>query len=111
MESLFDHKVATEVENAVTLYFGCKRSDILQFRDTDEKKVVVFILYHFFQYDWHMIGKAYQMTYLYVPTVAEMLAYRYKCEADFKRRIDEVLYQVKVENKYSAIYGFDKSIA
>lgn len=99
MKTLFDNQTATEVENAVTIYFGCKRSDTIQFHDTDEKKVVVFILFHFFGYDWHMIGKAYQMTYLYVPTVAEMLAYRYKCDADFKRRIDEVLQTVLVTNK------------
>lgn len=98
---LFSNDVATAVENAVIAVFDCKRSDILQFADTDMKKVVVFVLFRYYGYDWHMIGKAYQMTYLYVPTVAELKAYEYKCDPVFRDKIDSVL----------SIVEFDKRLA
>jgi hypothetical protein len=92
----FDSSVATAVENAVIEAYNCKRCDIIQFRDSDEKKVVVFILYSWYRYNWHCIGKAYQMTYLYVPTVAAELEYWYKKDVKVKEKIDLVLAKLKV---------------
>lgn len=92
-------KQANEVERAVMAVFGCEMKDIIQYKDTDMKKVVVFILYKHFEYDWHYIGRYYQMTYLYVPTVAELLAVQYKNNADFSAKIDNVLQKV---NRYAA---------
>jgi hypothetical protein len=93
----FDNTVATAVENAVIDVYNCKRGDIIQFRDSDEKKVVVFILYSWYRYNWHCIAKAYQMTYLYVPTVADELEYWYQRDEKVKGKIDMVLSIVKFD--------------
>jgi len=98
--TIFDVEVATRVENAVMELYSCKRCEIVQFIDSDVKKVVVFILFHFMKYDWHMIGKAYQMTYLYVPTVAEELAYHYKNDELFKEKVDLIILKTKNHEAY-----------
>jgi hypothetical protein len=95
----FDIAVAAEVENAVLEVYNCKRHDIHQFKDSEVKKVVVFLLYHHFKFDWHMIGRNYQMTYLYVPTVAAELAYWYGSDLFFKEKIDLVLSKVSIYDK------------
>ena len=91
----FDIAVATEVENAVIEVYGSKRNEIYQFRDSEVKKVVVFVLYHHFKFDWHMIARNYQMTYLYVPTVSAELAYWYKNDLKLKDKIDLILSKVQ----------------
>jgi hypothetical protein len=99
----FDIDVATIVENAVMEIYNCKRHDIHQFKDSEVKKVVVFILYHRFNFDWHMIGRNYQMTYLYVPTVAAELAYCYENILCFKEKIDLALSKVSSYDKKEAM--------
>lgn len=91
----FDIAVAAEVDNAVMDVYGSKRHEIYQFIDSEVKKVVVFILYHHFHYCRNLIGWHYQMTYLYVPTVATELAYWYEKDLKFKEKIDLVLSKVQ----------------
>ena len=91
----FDIAVATEVENAVMEVYNCKLNDIHQFIDSEVKKVVVFVLYHHFKFDWHMIARNYQMTYLYVPTVSAELAYWYENDLKLKDKIDSLLSKVQ----------------
>jgi len=99
----FDIAVATKVENAVMGIYNCKRHDIHQFKDSEVKKVVIFILFHFMKYDWHIIGRNYQMTYLYVPTVSAELAYFYENILCFKEKIDLVLIKVSSYDKKEAM--------
>lgn len=94
----FDSSVATAVENAVIEVYNCKLGDIVQFRDSDEKKVVVFVLFHWYGYNWHCIGKAYQMSYLYVPTVAAEFEYWYQRDEKMKQKIDLVMVKLMEKN-------------
>lgn len=96
MDQLFNQDVSTAVENAVIRVFECDRCEILQYKDTDMKKLVVFILFQFYKYDWHFVGKAYQMTYLYVPTVADDGYYRYNTDDVFREKVDLVLEIVRL---------------
>ncbi len=91
----FDNTVATAVENAVMEVYGSKRHEIYQFIDSEAKKVVVFILFHHFGYDKFSIGRNYQMTYLYVPTVADELEFWYKKDVSLKEKIDLVMSKVQ----------------
>jgi hypothetical protein len=65
----FDTEKAKCVESAVCSEFGTTLSEIVSFRDSLAKKVVVFVLTKRFGYDKRILGHKYQMTYLYVPTV------------------------------------------
>lgn len=65
----FDTEKAKQVETAVCSEFGTTLSEIVSFRDSLAKKVVVFILSKLYGYDKRILGHKYQMTYLYVPTV------------------------------------------
>jgi len=91
----FDAAVATEVETAVIDVYGCRLSDIIQYRDSEVKKVVVFILYRYFGFNWKLIAVNYRMTYLYVPTVATELEYWHKTDVRVREKIDLVLSKVQ----------------
>lgn len=91
----FNTTIATEVEDAVMNVYNCKRHDIVQFIDSDVKKVVVFILFHHFNYSRKLIGWHYQMTYLYVPTVAEEYLFWYGKNKAVRDKIDLVLSKVQ----------------
>ena len=55
------------------------------------------------KYDWHIIGRNYQMTYLYVPTFSAELAYFYENILCFKEKIDLVLSKVSSYDKKEAM--------
>jgi hypothetical protein len=86
----FDPAIATDVENAVMKYFGCERHDIIQYRDSEVKKVVVFILFHHFGFNKRIIGWNYKMTHWYVPTAADEVKQLYEHNSAFKEKIDHL---------------------
>lgn len=102
-QPLFNIEVVTKVENEVMEVFNCKRGDFICFKDTYEKMVVVFVLFHHYKFDWHAIGRNYQMTYLYVPTVAEKMKFDYDRDSGFKSKIDLILKNIE--------YGIEKVVA
>jgi hypothetical protein len=93
--TVFDPAIATDVENAVMNCFGCERHEIVQYRDSEVKKVVVFILLHHFGFNKRIIGWNYRITHWYVPTAAEEV--KAKCEFDegFKAKVDALLNSVE----------------
>lgn len=95
----FDKKKCAEVENAVMCEFDCKYHDIVSFPDTFEKKVVVFLLSKFYDFDKRNLGKAYQMTYLFVPTVVDQLEFQLFTDWKFRAKIAIVLKNLKYEFK------------
>jgi hypothetical protein len=92
---LFDAAIATDVENAVITYFGCERHDIVQYRDSEVKKVVVFILLHHFGFNKRIIGWNYRITHWYVPTAAKEVKARCDVDNEFSRNVFGVLDSVK----------------
>ena len=86
----FDLEKAKMIEDAVCREFGCSVHEIVCFRNTFFKKVVVFLLIKVYGYRRRVIGHKYQITYLYVPTVVEELEYQYKHVLIFKEAIDNV---------------------
>ena len=89
----FDTEKAKRVESAVCSEFGCAICEIVSFRDSIFKKVVVFILSKHFGYDKRVLGHKYQMTYLYVPTVVEEMEFMIKTVPSFEEKINSVLKQ------------------
>lgn len=89
--TVFDAAVATEVENAVMAVFKCERHEIVQFKDSDVKKAVVFVLYYHLDYNKRVIGWNYKMTHWYVSTASDEVKALCECNADVKIKIDEVL--------------------
>lgn len=83
----FDIEKAKAVETAVCSEFECSISDIVSLTDTMVKKVVVFILRKFYDFNIHQIGNNYKMTYLFVPTVVNELENRFLNDAVFRYRI------------------------
>jgi hypothetical protein len=51
------------------------------------KKSGCFLLTKLFGYNWRIIGRKYQITYLYVPTVVEQLTYQYKVDLNFQKSL------------------------
>lgn len=93
----FDTEKAKRVESAVCSEFGTTLSEIVSFRDSLAKKVVVFLLSKYCGYDKRMIGHKYQMTYLYVPTVVSELEYMIKVVPGLNNKINAVLKQIDNE--------------
>jgi len=93
----FDTEKANRIENAVCSEFGFSISDIVSFRDAMAKKVVVFLLVKYLGLDKRMVGKMYQMSYLYVPTVIAEMEQMEKVVAVFKVKIVQIINQLKNE--------------
>lgn len=93
--TVFDAAVATEVENLVMAVFKCERHDIVQFKDSDVKKAVVFVLYYHLGYNKRVIGWNYKMTHWYVPAACEEVKVVYEHDAEFKSKIDWILNNIK----------------
>lgn len=93
----FDTEKAKRVESAVCSEFGTMISEIVSFRDSLAKKVVVFILTKQFGYDKRILGHKYQMTYLYVPTVVFEMEQMLKVVPGFGLKINAVLKIIKNE--------------
>jgi hypothetical protein len=86
----FDLEKAKAVETAVCEVFQCGIHELIGYKDTPEKKVIVFILLNRFGYDKRVIGHHYQMSYLYVPTVVSEVENRMKNVCDFEIKINQV---------------------
>jgi len=93
----FDTEKANRIENAVCSEFGFSISEIVSFRDAMAKKVVVFLLVKYLGLDSRMVGKMYQMSYLYVPTVIAEMEQMEKVVAVFKVKIVLIINQLKNE--------------
>lgn len=93
----FDTEKAKRVESLVCCEFGCAISEIVSFRDSIFKKVVVFLLSKLYGYDKRMIGHKYQMTYLYVPTAISEIEDYIKMKSGFETKINSILKQIDNE--------------
>lgn len=93
----FDTEKAKQVETAVCSEFGTTLSEIVSFRDSLAKKVVVFILTTRFSCDKRILGHKYQISYLYVPTVVSELEYMAKVVPGFEMKINAVLKSIENE--------------
>lgn len=87
----FDTEKANRIENAVCSEFGFSVSEVVSFRDAIAKKVVVFLLVKYLGLDKRMVGKMYQMSYLYVPTVVAEMEQMEKVVLGFENKINGVL--------------------
>ena len=105
----FDTEKAKQVETAVCGEFGTVLSDVVSFRDSLAKKVVVFILTKQFGYDKRIIGHKYQMTYLYVPTVVLEMEQMLKIVPGFGLKINAVLKMI--ENEKILDYAGNRNFA
>ena len=97
----FDKQKCAAVEQAVMQVLDCNLHEIVNFPDTFSKKVVVFVLSKFYDFDKRNIGQAYQMTYLYVPTVVDEMEFRLLTDWKFREQISLILnklnYAAKVD--------------
>lgn len=93
----FDTEKAKQVETAVCSEFRTTLSEVVSFRDSLVKKVVVFVLSTRFGYDKRVLGHKYQMTYLYVPAVIQEIEYMMKVVSGFELRINVVLKSIENE--------------
>lgn len=90
---------AKEVENAVMQVFQCNVSDLIGFDDTPYKKVVVFVLSKLLGYNKRNIGIAYNMTYLYVPTVSDEIERLFLLDRTTRNKITEVTKIIGYESR------------
>lgn len=93
----FDTEKAKRVESAVCCEFGCAVHEIVGFRDSIFKKVVVFLLSELYGYDKRVLGLKYQITYLYVPTVIAEIEFTMKMVDGFEKKINTILNQFENE--------------
>ena len=93
----FDTEKAKQVEQAVCREFGTTISDIVSYRDSLAKKVVVFVLDKLYGYDKRILGHKYQMTYLYVPTVVYEIELNIKIVPGFENKINAIIKSIENE--------------
>lgn len=86
----FNLEKAKSIEEAVCAEFGCSIHNVVCFKNTFFKKVVVFLLTKMHGYNRRNIGHQYQITYLYVPTVVEELEWQFNHVIAFKIAIENV---------------------
>jgi hypothetical protein len=90
----FNIEKAKIIENAVFEEFGCSVRDIICYKDTFFKKVVVFLLVKIHDYNSRNVGMNYQMSYLYVPTVV----------AEIERDLNEIeVLRIAIEKVYKKL--------
>jgi hypothetical protein len=93
----FDTEKAKRVESVVCSEFGTTLSEIVSFRDSLVKKVVVFVLLKQYGYDKRILGHKYQMTYLYVPTVIFEIERMLIVVPGFELKMNAVLKRIEDE--------------
>lgn len=97
----FDKQKCAAVEQAVMNVLDCNLHEIVNYPDTFSKKVVVFVLSKFYDFDKRNVGVAYQMTYLYVPTVVDQMEFRMFTDWKFREQVAMILkhlnYAAKVD--------------
>lgn len=99
METIsFDIRKAKIIEDAVCEEFGCSIAEILCFKNTFFKKVVVYLLVKVHGYNKRNIGLHYLITYLYVPTVVEELEWKYRNVVVFKKSISNLCKKIGYES-------------
>lgn len=87
----FDTEEAKIIEAAICLEFGCSLNEIVCFKNTFFKKVVVYFLVKIKSYKDRNVGLKYQITYLYIPTVIKEIDYMIKVVPGFKTKIDKII--------------------
>lgn len=95
----FNRDYASEVENSVMLYFRVKLGTIVGNYDSVEKKVVVFILKKYLEFNQRQLARAYSINYLYVPTIVDQIEYQIKVDVLFKEKINKILESIIYEKK------------
>lgn len=93
----FDIEKAKQVEGLVCLEFGCSVGDLVCYKDTFFKKAVVFLLVHHLGFDKRIVGRKYQISHLYVPTVLAEINYMEKVVTVFKVKISLIKNQLQYE--------------
>jgi len=91
----FDNEIAIVVETATCKAFDCKVGNIVCYADTLVKKVVVFVLLKSYGYDKRILGKKYQMSYLYVPTVVAEIIAKIDREPDFRNKVMSIVKSIE----------------
>jgi hypothetical protein len=87
----FDKEICERVEQSAVQVLDCNLHDIVGFCDSEAKKVVVFLLAKFYDFDKYNLGKAYQLYYGYVPTLVELYEFKLlTCEV-FRNVVFEIL--------------------
>jgi len=87
----FDKEKCAAVETAVMKVLDCNIHEIVNFPDTFSKKVVVFVLSKFYDFDKYNLARAYQITYLYVPTVVEQMEFQLLTDWHFREKVSLIL--------------------
>lgn len=87
----FNTEEAKIIEKAICIEFGCSINEIVCFKNTFFKKVVVYFLVKIKGYKDRNVGLKYQITYLYIPTVINEIDYMIKVIPGFKTKITNVI--------------------
>lgn len=96
---VYNEDLAKLAEQAVMKSFGCSLYDLVGFVDTEGKKTMVFVLHKFYDFDKKHIGKAYWMTWPYVPTVADEMTERFLGDAVYREKVTAVLAELGYKNE------------
>lgn len=79
------------LHEAVCAEYNCKVGAIMAVSDTNQKKLVVFILRFFYTCDVRDLSKAYCISHLFIPTVVQAYVERYVKDVEFQRLVHRVL--------------------
>jgi hypothetical protein len=87
----FDKEICERVEQAAMRVLDCDLHTIVGYMDSEPKKVVVFLLSKFYDFDKYNLGNAYQMYHGFVETVVELYEFKLlSCEV-FRGVVCEIL--------------------
>ena len=90
---IFDAEKATAIENSVSIVFECAVLHMVSMKDTDAKKVLVYVLFSFYKFDLYQLGNVYKISPLYVKAIANAFENKYLQNIDFREKILTILKQ------------------
>ena len=98
METItFDTALAAVLEAEICKVLNCSVGDIVGMRYTLSKKVIVFILSDHYKYTNRIIGRKYQLSHLFVPTVVREMKYQYQVDLVLRSKIESIKKSISYE--------------
>lgn len=99
MKPKYCEETAKKVKDLVIAEFKCNKFDVIGAIDRLEKKIAVFILHKLYGFEKELVGYAFRMSSLYVPTAASEIEDMYIVDFNLRNKICSILNIMNYESK------------
>lgn len=91
----YNHPFIMGLHSILQAQYNCCLCEIIGVRETEVKKVAVFLLRYFYSYHHRSLAIAYSMNCLYVNTVVDYYKNQYVVDAGFRNKVQEILNELE----------------